>query len=70
MQGTTLALGLHDMPDGSKKVKLMILTTDEAIQFFFFLSPEQAEATGKAMQTVAIQARTSLTIPPGAIIDA
>ena len=48
-----VALALADMPDGTKRVKLMILGGE--LQFFLFLSAAEAEATGKAMQNVSIR---------------
>ena len=57
-----LGIGLEELPDGTKRVRLQILAGAN-LQFFFFMSPREAEATGKALQDIAIQAKTNLLVP-------
>ena len=58
----TLVLATQKNPDGSKLVQI-ILTDQESLQIAFSMNPEAAEATGKALINVAIQARTGLHVP-------
>jgi hypothetical protein len=61
-------LAIHPMPDGTKRVRLLVFS-GTVFQFFILLAPEEAGVIGKKMQGIATEAKTGLYAPPGGIID-
>lgn len=57
-----LGIGLDELPDKTKRVRLQILAGAN-LEFHFYMSPREAEATGKALRDIAVQAQTNLVIP-------
>jgi hypothetical protein len=68
-EGIQVNLAVHVLPNGEKRLRFLVFSGD-VLQFLVLLAPAEAEILGKKMQDIAIELRTGIVVPPGAVIDA
>lgn len=65
-----LGIALNKLPDGTVEVQLLISAgSSERMKFSLSMSPTEAEATGKALRDIAIQAKTNLIVPNESLLS-